>query len=68
MKNSRQNGKEKSDMVNIGEILNCAKYIAEESNCYKIMLLTGSKEKSTLNFYWNAGYNSKDKTAFIQWI
>lgn len=34
----------------------------------KMMLLTGSKEESTLNFYRNAGYNSSDKTAFIQWI
>ena len=25
-------------------------------------------EESTLNFYRNAGYNSSDKTAFIQWI
>lgn len=32
------------------------------------MLLTGSKEESTLNFYRKAGYNSSDKTAFIQWI
>ena len=40
----------------------------EENHCYKIMLLTGSKEESTLNFYRNAGYNSSDKTAFIQWI
>lgn len=48
--------------------LNYAKRIAEEKNCYKIMLLTGSKEESTLKFYRNAGYNSSDKTAFIQWI
>lgn len=48
--------------------LNYAKQIAEENNCYKMMLLTGSKEESTLNFYRNAGYNSADKTAFIQWI
>ena len=48
--------------------LNYAKQIAEENNCYKMMLLTGSKEESTLNFYRNAGYNSSDKTAFIQWI
>lgn len=48
--------------------LNYAKRIAEEKNCYKIMLLTGSKEDSTLKFYRNAGYNSSDKTAFIQWI
>ena len=32
------------------------------------MLLTGSKEKAILNFYNNAGYNSTDKTAFIQWL
>lgn len=48
--------------------LNFAKQIAEENHCYKMMLLTGSKEESTLNFYRNAGYNSSDKTAFIQWI
>ncbi|MDE7290019.1 MAG: GNAT family N-acetyltransferase [Oscillospiraceae bacterium] len=48
--------------------LNYAKEIAEGENCYKLMLLTGSKEESTLNFYRRAGYNSNDKTAFIQWI
>lgn len=48
--------------------LNYAKEIAVKKNCYKIMLLTGSKEESTLNFYRKAGYNSEDKTAFIQWI
>jgi len=48
--------------------LNFARQIAEENHCYKMMLLTGSKEESTLNFYRNAGYNSSDKTAFIQWI
>lgn len=50
------------------ECLNYAKEIAEKSNCYKMMLLTGSKEDKTLNFYQNAGYNSTDKTAFIQWL
>lgn len=48
--------------------LNHAKELAEKENCYKLMLLTGSKEESTLNFYRRAGYNSEDKTAFIQWI
>ncbi len=48
--------------------LNYAKEIALENNCYKMMLLTGSKSESTLNFYRKAGYNSSDKTAFIQWI
>lgn len=48
--------------------LNYAKGIAEKNNCYKMMLLTGSKEPATFNFYKNAGYNSSDKTAFIQWL
>ena len=50
------------------ECLNYAKEIAENMNCYKIMLLTGSKKENTLKFYENAGYNSTDKTAFIQWL
>ncbi|MFC2615242.1 MAG: GNAT family N-acetyltransferase [Treponema sp.] len=49
------------------ECLNYAKEIALKNNCYKMMLLTGTKKESTLNFYKNAGYNSEDKTAFIQW-
>lgn len=48
--------------------LNYAKEIAEKNNCYKMMLLTGSKEPKTLEFYKNAGYNSADKTAFVQWL
>lgn len=48
--------------------LDYAKKIAEQEHCYKMMLLTGSKQENTLNFYRNAGYNSEDKTAFIQWI
>ena len=50
------------------ECLNYAKAIAEKENCYKMMLLTGSKQKTTLDFYGKAGYNSTDKTAFIQWL
>ena len=48
--------------------LNYAKEIALRNKCYKMMLLTGSKRQSTLDFYKNAGYNSNDKTAFIQWL
>ena len=48
--------------------LNYAKEIAMKENCYKLMLLTGSKKESTLKFYERAGYNRNDKTAFIQWI
>ena len=50
------------------DCLNYAKKIAEEANCYKMMLLTGSKRPETLRFYENAGYNRNDKTAFIQWL
>ena len=50
------------------ECLNFAKGIAVNNNCYKMMLLTGSKSEDTLNFYKKAGYNSTDKTAFIQWL
>lgn len=48
--------------------LDFAREIARKENCYKIMLLTGSKEESTLRFYERAGYNRNDKTAFIQWL
>ena len=50
------------------ECLQYAKQIAEQANCYKMMLLTGSKHEATLRFYENAGYNRSDKTAFIQWL
>jgi GNAT superfamily N-acetyltransferase len=50
------------------ECLNYAKQIAIKENCYKMMLLTGPKDESTLKFYENAGYSNTDKTAFIQWL
>ena len=50
------------------ECLQYAKEIALRANCYKMMLLTDSKEASTLEFYRRAGYNSTDKTAFVQWL
>jgi len=49
-------------------VLNYAKKIAMSENCYKIMLLTSSKEESTLDFYEKAGYNRNDKTGFVQWM
>ena len=54
--------------VSFYAVENFAKEIAQKENCYKVMLLTGSKKESTLNFYERAGYNRNDKTAFIQWI
>lgn len=50
------------------ECLDYARTVAKNENCYKMMLLTGSKKAETLRFYENAGYNSSDKTAFIQWL
>ena len=48
--------------------LDYAKEIAQKEKCYKTMLLTGSNQESTLNFYEQVGYNRKDKTAFVQWL
>ena len=50
------------------KVLEFAENLAREKNCYKIMLLTGSKEQSVFNFYQKAGFNRKDKTAFIKWL
>jgi GNAT superfamily N-acetyltransferase len=49
-------------------VLNHAAEIAKGENCYKLMLLTGSKQESTLRFYERAGYNREDKTGFIRWL
>ena len=60
-----------SDYRNRGYATAClefAKEIALKENCYKMMLLTGSKENSTIEFYERAGYNGDDKIAFIQWL
>ena len=48
--------------------LNYAKELAQKENCYKMMLLTGAKDPATLHFYEAAGFNSNDKTAFVQWL
>ena len=50
------------------ECLNYAKETAIKNNCYKMMLLTGTKSENILAFYKSAGYNSDDKIAFIQWL
>lgn len=49
-------------------LLHHARSIAIGQSCYKIMLMTGSKQVATLRFYERAGYNRQDKTAFIQWL
>lgn len=58
-----------SDYRNRGyasQLLEYASHIAKRENCYKIMLMTGSKKESTLNFYQNNGFEMGVKTAFIK--
>jgi len=49
-------------------VLAFAKDIAVQRGCYKIALLTGSKNEATLRFYESAGYNAQDKTGYILWL
>ncbi|MFJ6325846.1 MULTISPECIES: GNAT family N-acetyltransferase [unclassified Rhizobium] len=46
-----------------GTVIRKAIATAWERNCYKVMLLTGSKEPATLRFYANCGF-TQDKTGF----
>lgn len=46
--------------------LNMASDIAKNHNCYKVMLLTGSKNDETLKFYDQAGFERGIKTGFIK--
>lgn len=46
--------------------LSYAKQIAVDNNCYKIMLMTGSRKRSTHKFYQSNGYNKFEKTGYIQ--
>lgn len=58
-----------ADYRNRGLATGCLDYaraLAIEQDCYKIMLMTGSKEESTLRFYERAGYSRGEKTAFMQ--
>lgn len=48
------------------QCLNYANKIAVENNCYKLMLLTGSKKRATHRFYRNNGYNRFEKTGYIK--
>jgi len=50
------------------KLMDHAGKIAEDNNCFKIMLMTGSKQDSTLRFYEKCGFNKNDKTGFIKWI
>lgn len=44
-------------------LLKTAETFAEQANCYKLALMTGSKRESTLNFYERAGFTG-NKTGF----
>jgi GNAT superfamily N-acetyltransferase len=48
-----------------GQVLQYALQIAWDQNCYKVMLLTGRKEESTMVFYEKAGFVRGVKTGFI---
>ena len=47
------------------QVLGKALDIAWERGCYKVMLLTGSKQEGTLRFYEKAGFKMSMKTGFI---
>lgn len=48
--------------------LDYAKNIAEENECYKMMLITGSKDERTHEFYKSCGYSSEGKTAYVNML
>lgn len=48
--------------------LDYAKQIAINAGCYKMMLITGSSNPKTHDFYKNAGYSAEGKTAYYQML
>ena len=48
-----------------GCLLQKAVEIAKENNCYKIMLMSGSKNESTIRFYIKAGFSDTEKTGYV---
>ena len=49
-------------------LLQTAAECARAARCYKLMLMTGSKNEPTLRFYERAGFNCSDKTGFVKWL
>jgi len=48
------------------ELIEYGSNIAKRENCYKIMLMTGSKRESTLNFYRENGFSVGEKSACLK--
>ena len=46
-------------------VLKHALEAAWERGCYKVILMTGSKNEATWRFYENAGFRRGDKTGFV---
>jgi GNAT superfamily N-acetyltransferase len=46
-------------------VLRKALALARESNCYKVMLLTGRKDEGVFRFYESAGFDGEAKRAFV---
>lgn len=51
-----------------GAVLAQAVRLAKEANCYKLMLATGQSDPAVHRLYQKAGFNSRDKTAYVQWF
>lgn len=47
------------------QVIKYAIKVAEDKNCYKILLQTRRKEKTTLNFYKNLGFKDSITTGFM---
>jgi|AntRauTorcE11898_2_1112593.scaffolds.fasta_scaffold59162_1 GNAT superfamily N-acetyltransferase len=50
------------------QVVEYATGIAEEADCYKVMLLTGTDEDWKLDFYEGCGFDRENKTGFVQYL